>query len=86
MGVGRIFPGRAIGSFSKIFLGGPKVAKFVFSHSKLRKQPFLLKFSKYRGPWPLAPPSDAHVCRRNVVNIHKPLTALPGWDKLSSDS
>jgi len=25
--------------FSKNFLGGPKVVKFVFSHSKVRKQP-----------------------------------------------
>jgi len=32
MGVGRIIPGR-----------GAKVVQFDFSHSKLRKQPFLLK-------------------------------------------
>jgi len=46
--------GGALGDFSKIFLGGRKVVKFVFSHLKLRKQPFLLKFSKSRGA--LSPP------------------------------
>ena len=46
------FPGGALGDLSKIFVGGPKVVKFDFSHSKLRKQPFLLKFSKSRGPRP----------------------------------
>jgi len=34
--------------FSKIFLWGPKVVKIIFSHSKLRKQPFLLKCSNAR--------------------------------------
>ena len=34
------------------------MVKFVFSHSKPRKQPFLLRFSKSK--WSLAPPSDAH--------------------------
>ena len=50
--------------FSKVFPGGrPKVVKFVFSHSKLRKQPFLVKFSKSRRALaPLPSPSDAHVC------------------------
>jgi len=33
------FPGVA----KKIFAGGLKLAKFHFNHSKLRKQPFLLK-------------------------------------------
>ena len=32
------------GIFPKISQGGLKVVKFVFSHSKLKKQPFLLKF------------------------------------------
>jgi len=41
--------------FSRV---GPKVVKFVFSHSKLRKQPFFLKFSKSRKA--NAPPSDSH--------------------------
>jgi len=35
--------------FPKFFQKGPKVVKFVFSHLKLRKQPFLLKFFKPRG-------------------------------------
>ena len=50
MGVGRIFSRE---SHERIFLNfsrvGPKVMKFDFSHSKLRKQPFLLKFLKSRG-------------------------------------
>jgi len=50
MVVGRIFSRGALWDLSKIFLGGQKVVKFDFSHSKLRKQPFLLKFSKSRGP------------------------------------
>jgi len=42
MGVGRIFStGR-----------GRKAVKFVFYPSKLKKQPFLLKFSKSRGALP----------------------------------
>jgi len=63
MGIGRGFSmGAPLGDFFKSFLGGPKVAKFVFSHSKLRKQPFLLKFSKSRWATPhcLPPPSYAH--------------------------
>jgi len=41
MGVGRVFSkGVTLGDFSKIFPGGSKVVKFVFSHSKVRKQPF----------------------------------------------
>jgi len=45
------FQGGTTRGFSKIFLGGPKVVKFVFSHSNLRKQPCAVKFSKSRGPW-----------------------------------
>jgi len=39
---GRIFPGWPLVDFSKTFSmgGGPKVVKFAFYHSKLRKQPF----------------------------------------------
>ena len=47
--------------FPKFFQEGPKVVKFVFSHLKLRKQTFLLKFFKswgtkvpllpFRSPW-----------------------------------
>jgi len=39
------------------------VVKFVFSHSKLRKQPFLLEFSK--STTGLSPPSDVHACEPN---------------------
>ena len=47
------FQGGTLEDFSKIFLGaGSKVAKFVLSYSKLRKQPFLLQFSKSRRPRP----------------------------------
>jgi len=42
--------------FPKFLQEGPKVVKFVFSHLQLRKQPFLLKFFKFRGDQgPLAP-------------------------------
>jgi len=34
------------------------VVKVVFSHPKLRKQPFFWNFQNPRGPWPR--PSDAH--------------------------
>ena len=61
MCVGRIFPGGPLGHFPKTYPEGPKVVKFVFSHSKLRKYLFLLNFSKSRvGQGPLPPPSDAH--------------------------
>ena len=54
MGVGRIFSMGAVGNFPKIFSrGGPKVVKFGFYPSKLKKQPFLLIISKSRGgAWP----------------------------------
>ena len=62
MGIGRIFSGGATtGDFSKIFLGVAKRGEICFSHSKLRKQPFLLKFSKSREKGPL-PSSDVHGC------------------------
>jgi len=68
MGVGRICSGGPLRDFSKIFPRGAKVVKFVFSHSKLRKKSFLLKFSKSRGAQgPLALPSDAHVSEPSVV-------------------
>jgi len=53
IGVGKIL---SRGAFQKVFLGGPKVVKFVFYHSKLRKQPFLLKFSNS------CPHTDTHAC------------------------
>jgi len=50
--------------------GVTKVVKSDVSHSKLRKQPFLLKFSKSSGgPWALpVSPSDAHVCDYLVID------------------
>ena len=45
MGVGRVFS-----------RGGPKVVKFGFYPSKLKKKPFLLIISKSRGALPPAPP------------------------------
>jgi len=55
------FAGGLLGDFSKKFLGGPKVVKYVFAHTKLRKQSFLLKFSKSRrGKGPSCPLSDTH--------------------------
>jgi len=60
------FPGRASRELPKIFFqGGPKVVKFVFYPSKLKKQPFFANNFKIQGgprPFP-APPFDAHgVC------------------------
>jgi len=50
MGVGSIFSGRHHWwIFTKIFLGGPKVVKFVFPYSKLGKQYFLLRYLKSKG-------------------------------------
>jgi len=43
----------APGYFSKIFPGGAKSGEFVFSHSKLRKQPFfaeIFKIQRWRQP------------------------------------
>jgi len=41
----------------RFFPGGGKMVKFVFFHSKLRKQPFLRKISRSRaGPRPPLPP------------------------------
>jgi len=53
---------------SKIFLGGTKVVKFVFSHSKLRKQPCFAEIFKIKGvPWRL--PSDARGSNSKCVNM-----------------
>jgi len=43
------FQGGNQGIYPKIFKGGPKVVKYVFSQSKLRIQVLLLKFSNSRG-------------------------------------
>jgi len=50
-------PGGALGDFPKFFQGVPKVVKFGFHPSKLKKQPFFSNFENPGGPWP---PSDAH--------------------------
>jgi len=58
------FPGGVGGSrgFSQKFLqGGPKVVKFVFYPTKLKKQPFFANNFKIWGFDPLIPPSDSHV-------------------------
>jgi len=57
MGVGRIFSrGEAVGDFPKIFSrGGPKVVKFGFYLSKLKRQAFLLIISKLGGCKPPLP-------------------------------
>jgi len=50
--------------FLPFFPGGPKVLKFSFYPSKLKKQSFLLIISKSRGSKaPPVPPSDAHGCK-----------------------
>jgi len=55
-----VFSGKATRVFFQNFSKEmPKVVKFVFSHSKLRKQPFLLKFSKSRGKASLPTPMIA---------------------------
>jgi len=63
MGVGTIFSrGGTRGFFQNFSKGGAKVVKFVFFHSKLKKQPFLLKMSKSRGARsPLPTPSGVHI-------------------------
>ena len=55
MGAEWIFSRGATRGFFLNFPRGPKVVKFHFSHSKLRKQPFLLKISQSRGLGPLSP-------------------------------
>ena len=49
--------GEWLGFFSKIFLGGPKEVKIVFSHSTLRKQPFYLFLLKFQNPGSQNPPA-----------------------------
>jgi len=64
MDVEGFFPrGGAVGDFPEIFTRGePKLVKFGFYPSKLKKQPFVANnFKIQRGPSPpAAPPSDAH--------------------------
>ena len=48
--------GGSRGFYQNFFQGWPKVVKFVFYHSKLKKQPFLLIISNFRGAGPPLPP------------------------------
>jgi len=69
MGVGRIFSRGATRGFLQIFSrGGSKVVKFVFCHSKLKNNLFLLKISKSRGIVLPCPPSDVHECCVRAVH------------------
>jgi len=87
------FPGVAgpLADFSKIFLGVPKVVKYVFSHSKLRKQPFCWNFQNPGGkalqpplPTPMIATSAtwkrSAKCRRTLPPLEKflrtPMTTL----------
>jgi len=49
MGVGRIFPGGGHEEIFQNFSRGAKSGEIFLSHSKLRKQPFLLTISKSKG-------------------------------------
>jgi len=70
MSVGRISSTGVRGDFSKICWRGPKVAKFVFSHSKLKFKPFIAKvFKIQRGPSPLALLFNAHDHTQGRRNI-----------------
>jgi len=74
MGVGRIFSrGEPVGDFPKIFSRGPKVVKFGFYPSKLKKQPFLLIISKSRGGQ--GPPCTPLPTPMTTVVIAVPLKA-----------
>jgi len=54
--------------FSKIFPGVQTVVKFVFSHSKLRKQP-LLNFQNPGWARPPVPPSPSDAPGSSVGNV-----------------
>jgi len=68
MGIGKIFSTGGYECISpKVFLGRPKVMKFVFYHSKLRKQLFLLNYSN-SCPLPIRPVTSlGHQGRRRVL-------------------
>ena len=83
MGVGRIFSrGGGTRDFSNFFQGGPKVVKFVFSYSKLKKQSFLLEISNpgpFRRPclggdklkcWRISSITDIHFWASSRCHIH----------------
>jgi len=58
------FPGEGTRGFSKIFLGGSQKWWNLFFPLETKKQPFLLIFSKSRGP------SDAHGFNTIDVFLH----------------
>jgi len=71
------------GIFQKFFQGGAKLVKFIFSHSKLRKQAVLLKFSKPRwGQGPYFPTPMTEERRQCCVVVcycsisYKPISLL----------
>ena len=77
-----IFPGGATsGFFQKYFYGGPKMVKFVFYHSKLRKQHFLLKFSNF------CPSSDIYmlVCRKSCAKQLKNIGNLKRFNTIPNN-
>ena len=84
MAIGRIFQG-GTRVFFQSFSRGAKSGKICFFLLETKKTIFFAKFFKIQGG-PRSPcrPSDVHVRGRNMVKIHNPLTALLGWDKLSS--
>ena len=58
MGVGKILSrggGALVDFFKRFSEGGPEVVKFIFYHSKLRKQTFAEISNS-------CPPSDTHAC------------------------
>ena len=62
--------------------------KFVFPTRNYENDLFCRNFQNPRGPWTPAPlPTTMQRGLRglNMVNIHDPLTALLGRNKLSSD-
>jgi len=69
--VGRFFSrGGPLVDFSKNFSRGAKVVRFAFSHSNLRKQPFLAANFKIQGPGPLRCPCAHDKCARDKSCAH----------------
>ena len=80
MGVGKIFSkGGPVRDFPKIFSrGGPKVVKFGFYPSKLKKQPFFLIISKSKGGQGSLPPFPTPMCITKVkIEIGKKRNRKP---------
>jgi len=60
------FPGGPLGELSKLLPEGESKVVISFSHSKSRKQIFLLKFPNSRGQVPSCLPSDAHASKITI--------------------